>query len=126
MALLRTWLGRRTLAGVVACLVALQAFVAGLHAARAVDLQLLANDLALICHGAQSDPVAPTQPIPDHASTCCLLGCNVGGQAAKLTDTAFVPPSLMPTRVELPLPAFALLPTRLIDRAHRPRSPPIA
>jgi hypothetical protein len=104
----------------------LQALVAGLHAAYVVDQQLLANDLSSICHGGKSDTGAPPLPSSDHASTCCLLGCNVVGQTANLADTSsFVLPALeAPTA--LPIHSVTVLPSHLIDRAHRPRSPPMA
>ena len=127
MAVLRTWSGRRALGGLVACFVALQALVAGLHAAYVVDQQLLANDLSSICHGGKSDTGAPPLPSSDHASTCCLLGCNVAGQTANLADaSSFVLPTLEATRTVLPIHFVTLLPSHLIDRAHRPRSPPMA
>ena len=124
---LRTWSGKRALAEFVACVVALQALVAGLHAAHTIDLQLLANDLSSICHGGSSDTGAPKLPSSDHASTCCILGCNVPGQTAKLADaSSFVHPALDATDVTLPISTFILPPSHLIDRAHRPRSPPMA
>ena len=127
MVALRTWSGRRTLAGLVACFIALQALVAGLHAAYVVNLQLLANDLSSICHGGSSDTGVPKLPSSDHASTCCVLGCNVLGQTAKLADGwSFVAPALDTTRVTQPVRLFTPLPSHLIDRAHRPRSPPTA
>jgi hypothetical protein len=126
MVLLRKWSGRQALAGLVACLVTLQAFVAGLHAARIVDLHLLANDLASICHGGTSGTGAPTQPSSDHADTCCLAGCGVVEQTARPPDaTVFPHPPLRSSRVVLVVYSLALLPTHLIDRANRPRSPPI-
>jgi len=127
MAVLRTWSGRRALGGLVACLVALQALVAGLHAAYVVDQQRLANDLSSICHGGKSDTGAPPLPSSDHTSTCCLLGCNVAGQTANLADApSFVLPALGATRPALPIHFVTVLPSHLIDRAHRPRSPPMA
>ncbi len=111
----------------MACFVALQSLAAGLHAAHFVDQQLLANDLSLICHGGKSDNSAPTLPSSDLASTCCLVACKVTAATAKLPDALpFAPPELDTTRVALPVRSFALLPSHLIDRAHRPRSPPIA
>jgi len=127
MTVLRTWSGRRALAGLIACFVVLQALVAGLHAAYTVDLLLLANDLASICHGGKSDTGAPTQPGSDLASTCCLVGCNVAGHTAKLPDaSASAPPPLNTAVAAPPARSFTLRPSHLIDRAHRPRSPPVA
>src|ERR1700730_6051944 len=127
MAGLRTWSGRQALVGLLACFVALQALVAGLHAAYLVDLQLLGSDLSSICHGGTSDTDAPTQPGSDHVGACCLLGCTGVGQSARLAETSsFAPPALAPTRIALPIPFLTLLPSHLFDRAHRPRSPPSA
>jgi hypothetical protein len=127
MALLRTWSGKQALAGLVACFIALQALVAGLHAASIVNLQFLANDLASICHGGTADTGAPAQPRSDHTSACCILGCNTASQTAKPADAwSYAPPRLEATRVELAIRSFAQLPSHLIDRAHRPRSPPTA
>jgi hypothetical protein len=127
MTVLRTWSGRQALAGIVACFVALQSLVAGLHAAHSVDLQLLANDLASICHGGKSDTGGSTPPRSDHTGACCLPGCNVAGQSARLAEvSSFAPPALDATRVASPIPSFAPPPSHLIDGAHRPRSPPMA
>jgi hypothetical protein len=125
MAALRTWSGRQALVGLVACFVALQVFVAGLHAATIVDRQFLANDLSSICHGGTSETGTPTLPSTDHADACCLFGCNLASQVAQLPDAwPSTVPALHTTRVAPPVRSFALLPSHLIDRAHRPRSPP--
>jgi hypothetical protein len=127
MTVLRTWSGRQALAGLIACFVVLQALVAGLHTAYTVDLLLLASDLASICHGGKSDTGAPAQPGSDLASTCCLLGCSVAGHTAKLPDaSASTSPPRDTASAAAPVRSFALLPSHLIDRAHRPRSPPVA
>jgi hypothetical protein len=130
MAALRTWSGKHLLAGLVACFVALQSLAAGLHAVRLVDMQLLANDLAAICHGGKpgNHAPAPAQPSSGLAGACCLVACSIAAATAKLPDALLLePPRLDKTRVAPPLfHAIAHLPSHLIDRAHRPRSPPNA
>jgi hypothetical protein len=127
MAALRTWSGRQALVGLVACFIVLQVFVAGLHAVTIVDRQFLANDFSSICHGGTSKTGAPTLPNSDHENACCLLGCNVVSQMAQLPAAwRFTAGALETTRVVLPIRPFALLPSHLIDRANRPRSPPSA
>src|SRR4051812_38048157 len=107
MAVLRRWSGGRALGGLVACFVALQALVAGLHAVHTVDLQLLANDLSSICHGGKSDTGVPTLPSSDHTSACCLLGCNVVSDPANHADvSSFALPVLEATKTAQPICTF--------------------
>jgi len=99
--------------------------MAGLHAATMVDLQLLTNDLASICHGSTSDTGTPALPTSDHGNPCCLIGCSAVGQAADLgSATAGVRVPLVAGEAALPVQDFTRLPPHLSERAHSPRSPP--
>jgi len=125
MAALRIWSGRQALSGLVACLIVVQIFVAGLHAAQFVEHQLVAGDPS-ICHGGNTSPNLPRSNLAD---PCCLLGCSVSGQVALLPKpTEILPrPTIAVVVQHEPVGSNLLLRSHLNDRAHsRPRSPPSA
>ena len=123
MAIRRTWSVRSGIAYAVACCLVVQALIAGLHVAHAVDQQLTASDPS-ICHGGNGTPAGPH---PDRADICCLLACNVSGQAAIPSELATVPRHEIAATIQLTLHSPPLLRSHLLDRSHsRPRSPPSA
>src|SRR5262245_25243458 len=123
MAIRRTWSVRLGIAHALAWCLSLQALIAGLHTAHAVDQQLIASDLS-ICHGGNN---SPTEPRPDHADICCLVACNVSGQAAIPSELATVLRHEIAATIRLPLHSHPLLRSHLLDRSQsRPRSPPSA
>jgi len=123
MAIRRIWSVGSGIAHALACWLVLQTLIAGLHAAHAVDQRLIASDLS-ICHGGNN---SPTKPRPDHSDICCLLACNVSGQAAIPSKLATVTQHEIATTIQVPLHSSPLRRSHLLDRAHgRPRSPPSA
>src|SRR5215468_9205198 len=123
MANRRTWSARSGIAYALACCLALQALIAGLHAAHAVDQQLIAGDPS-ICHGGNS---TPAEPRPDRADICCLLACSISTQSATLAELVNVPRQQIVATIQLPLHFRLWLRSHLLDRApSRPRSPPSA
>src|SRR5215831_11894034 len=110
MAIRRTWSVRSGIAHALAWCLALQALIAGFHAAHAVDQELIASDLS-ICHGGNN---TPTVPRPDRADICCLLACNVSTQAATLAEP-ITPVSRfeIAATIQLPLHCFAMLRSHL-------------
>src|SRR5262249_16299706 len=123
MAIRSTWSIKSSIARALACCLVLQALIAGLHAAHAVDQQLIASDPS-ICHGGNS---TPAEPHPDRADTCSFLACNMSTPAATLSEPITVTRHGIDRTIQLPLLSSPLLRSHLLDRAHsRPRSPPSA
>src|SRR5262245_45012529 len=123
MAICRTWSARLVVAHALACCLALQALIAGLHAAQAVDRQLIASDPS-ICHGGNS---TPAQPRPDRTDICCLLACDRCTQVATIAELVTLPRHEFSATIQLEVHSPPLLRSHLLDRAHsRPRSPPSA
>src|SRR5215470_18124770 len=105
MAIRSTWSVRSGIARALACCLVLQALIAGLHAAHAVDQLLIASDPS-ICHGGNG---TPAQPHPDRADICCLLACNISTQAATLSELVTVPRHEIAATIQLAVHSAPLL-----------------
>src|SRR5215470_17103702 len=123
MAVRHTWSVKSGIAHALACCLVLQALIAGLHAAYAVEQQLIASDPS-ICHGGYS---TPAQPRPDRPDICCLLACSISKPGATPPEPITVSPHEIATTIQPRLHSSPLLRSHLIDRSHSwPRSPPSA